>query len=120
MRGVIANAKCHTDHLRHAFPSPHLAAEAIGFGATVQRVGQPRQRRGRPPAGCARRGLTAQRLGAAQVGALQPLADRGGADPQSLGHVPLEPTLLPEMPGLQAACFFPVVRCRVHAWQGST
>lgn len=51
---------------------------------------------------------------------LQPLADRSGADSQGFGDVPLGPTLLQEMPGWPAACFFPVVRCRVHAWHGRT
>jgi hypothetical protein len=53
MGGVIANAKRHTNHLRHARPGPHLAAEAVGLGATVQQVGQTRQLLGRQPAGCA-------------------------------------------------------------------
>jgi hypothetical protein len=36
MGGVIDDAKRHTDHLRHALPGPHLAAEAIGLGALLQ------------------------------------------------------------------------------------
>ena len=115
MGGVIDNAKCPTDHLRHALPGPHLAAEAIGLGATAQQVGQMRQQVGSQAAGRAGRRAMAEGLRAVLPCPFQPLADGGGADPQGLGNVPLGPTLLPEMPGLQSARFFPVVRDRVHA-----
>jgi hypothetical protein len=42
MGGVIHHAKHHPDHLRYALPGPHLAAEAVGLGATVQQIGQMR------------------------------------------------------------------------------
>ena len=120
MGGVIEHAKLDTDHLRHALPGPHLAAAAIGLGAAVQQVGQTRQLCGSQPAGRARRWAMTQRLRAAQAGSRHPLADRGGADPQGLGNLALRPALLFEVPGLQAACFFPIVRDRVHTKQGST
>ncbi len=40
MGGVIDDAKFHPHHLGHPFPGPHLAAKAIGLGATVQEVGE--------------------------------------------------------------------------------
>jgi hypothetical protein len=53
-------------------------------------------------------------------GALQPLADRPFADTQGLGDLALGPALFLEVPGLQPACFLPVVECRVHAWKCMT
>jgi hypothetical protein len=50
----------------------------------------------------------------------QPLTDGRGADPQSFSDLMLRPAFLQEMPSLQAPRFFPVVRGRVHAAQGST
>jgi hypothetical protein len=94
MGGVIEPAKLDTDHLGHALPGPHLAAEAIGLGATVQQAGQTGQLVGSQPAGCARRWLMAQRLWTTHAGSLHPLADRGGADPQGLGNLALRPALL--------------------------
>jgi hypothetical protein len=120
MGGVIEHAKLDTDHLGHALPGPHLAAEAIGLGATVQQVRQTGQLVGSQPAGGARRWLMAQRLWAAQAGSLHPLADRSGADPQGRGNLALRPALLFEVPGLQAACFFPIVWDWVHTEQRST
>ena len=119
MGGMIANPERQTNHLRHALPGPDLAAEAVGFGATVQQVGQPRQLLGHHPV---RPGWwpMAQRLRAAHAGSLQPLADGSYADAERFGDVPLPPAFLQELPGLQAACFFPVVRCWVHAWQTTT
>jgi hypothetical protein len=114
MGGVIEHAKLDTDHRRHARPGPHLATEAIGLGAPVQQVRPTGQLVGSQAAGGAGRGLMAQRLRATHAGSLHPLADRGGADTEGLGNLPLRPALLFEVPGLQAACFFPIVRDWVH------
>ena len=120
MGGVVQDAKCHPYHRGHALAGPHLAAEAIGLRATVQQVRHTGQLVGSQAAGGARRWLVAQRLRAAQAGSRHPVADRGGADPQGLGNLALRPALLFEVPGLQAAGFFPIVRDRVHTEQGST
>jgi hypothetical protein len=111
MGGMIANPELQTNHLGHALPGPDLAAAAVGFGATVPQVGQPRQLLGRPPAGRTGRWPMAHSLRAARAGSLQPLADGSYADAERFGDVPLPPAFLQELSGLQTACFFQVVRC---------
>jgi hypothetical protein len=54
------------------------------------------------------------------AGTFHPLTDGRLADAQCLGHLALRPALLLELPGLQPSAFFPVVRWRVHTWQGTT
>ena len=120
MGGVVQDAKRHPYHRGHALAGPHLAAEAIGLRAAVQQLGHTGQLLGSQAAGGARRWLMAQRLRAAHAGSRHPLADRGGADPQGLGNLALRPALLFEVPGLQAACFFPGVRWWIHTWQVTT
>ena len=55
--GVVQDAKRHPYPLGHALARPHLAAEAIGFRATMQPLGQAGQLLGGQPAGCSRGGL---------------------------------------------------------------
>ncbi len=57
MGGVVQDAKRHPYHLGHALAGPHLAAESVGFRATMQRLGQTGQLLGGQPTGCSRGGL---------------------------------------------------------------
>jgi len=120
MGGVIHNAKRYTDHLCHALPGPHLAAEAVGLGATMQQIGQTRQLVRRQSTGCTGRWAIAEGLRAVLSSPFQPLADGGSADPQRLGDLMLRPAFLQELPGLHAPRFFPVVRDGVQTSQNST
>jgi hypothetical protein len=96
---------------------PDLPSEAIRLGAPVQQVGQPSQLFGGQATGGAAMGAIPQGFWAPVPGALHPLTDRPCADAQGLGDLVLGPALLLEEPGLQPACFFPVVGGRVHASQ---
>ena len=120
MARMVRDAEFQTNHGGDPATGPDLAPKAIGFGPSVQQLGQARQLLGDQPAGGPRVGPMPERLGAPVAGPRHPLADGPLADPQGLGDLALSPALLLEVPGLQPSRLFPVVRCRVHAWQSTT
>jgi hypothetical protein len=117
---MIGNATLQAHHGRDPATGPSVAPEAIGLGAAGPQRGQTRPLVGGQPPGRARGRPMAQGLRAAVAGAPHPLADRGFADAQGLGHLALRPALLPELPGLEPSGFCPVARCAVHAYKGTT
>jgi hypothetical protein len=110
MARMVGHAEGQLDHGGNPAAGPELPPEAVRFGATREEFGQlgelcggePRRSSGRRPA--------TERLGAALSGACHPLADGPLADAKRLGDLALGPPLLLEVPGLQAANFFPVGR----------
>jgi hypothetical protein len=89
MDGMMGNAKLQAHHGSDPATGPHSAPEAIGLGAAVQQLGQTRQLVGGQPPGGYRGRLMVQGRRAAVACAPHPLADRGFADAQGLGDLPL-------------------------------
>jgi hypothetical protein len=54
------------------------------------------------------------------AGAFHPLTDGAFADAECCGNLALGPPPLLEAPGLAPSSFFPLGRCRVHAWESTT
>jgi hypothetical protein len=117
VNGMIGDAKLQLNHRADPSTGPDLPPEAIGFGAPVQQVEQMRQLFGGQATGSAGMGAMPQGFWSPVPGALHPLADGPFADAQGLGDLALGPAFLLEEPGVQTACFFPVVGYRVHARQ---
>jgi hypothetical protein len=115
MDGMVGHTKLQVNHRSDPAAGPDLPPEATGFGAPMQQVGQTSQLGGGQAPGSAGMGAMPQGRWSPVPGALHPLADRSFADAQGLGDLALGPAFLLEEPGLQTACFFPVVGCRVHA-----
>jgi hypothetical protein len=120
MDGVVADPKSPANDRCHASAGPELPPEAAGFGAPMRELGQINQLFGGQEAGSTGVPTRLQGLGATLAAMRHPLADGPLADAQRVGDLTLGPALLLEMPGLETACFFPMVGCRVHAWQSTT
>jgi hypothetical protein len=110
MAGMIGDPELEPNHHGDSAAGPHLAAEAIGFGPTLQALGQTGELPGREPARGSRNGPVAEGLPAAYMDALHPLADSRFADTQRLGDLALGPALWLELPGLEPSHFFPIGR----------
>lgn len=106
---MVGDAKLQGDDRGDSATGPHLAAEAIGFGAPVQQLGQTGKLAGGQPAHRSRRWPVVEGLRPALAGAFQPLADGPFADAQGLGNLALGPAFLVEGPRLKTSCFLPVV-----------
>ena len=117
MDGMVADTKRQANDHRHASAGPDLPAETIGFGASMQKIGQTRQLFGGEAAGSTGVSTRPQGFGAALSGACHPPADGPFADAQGGGDLALGPALVLELPGLATSGFLPIVGCGVHAWQ---
>jgi hypothetical protein len=110
MRGVVFDPEHLVQHAGYSGPRPAVPAEAPGFGAQRQQLGnlgllgciQARQLPRRLPVAQSRR----TRL----LGLFEPLAHRPRTHAQCLRDPTLRPTLLAQFPGPQAAAFPPVGR----------
>jgi hypothetical protein len=112
MRG---EAKFQADEGGDSRTGPQLSTTAIGCGPSMPQLGQAGELLGRQaPRGPGGRPAT-ERRGAGCACPMHPLPDGSRADTQGFGHLAWRPTLLLEVPGLQAPRFFPGMRCRVHA-----
>jgi hypothetical protein len=117
MDGMVADTKLQANDRGHTSASPDLPAEAIGFGAPLQKIGQTRQLFGGEAAGSTEVPTRPQGFGAALSGARHPPADGPFADAQGGGDLALGPALLLELPGLTTSYCLSIVGCGVHAWQ---
>jgi hypothetical protein len=115
MAWMIGDTKFQADDGGDSTAGPQFSAKAVGGGALMQQGGQAGQLLGRQPPRGPRWRSAPERLGAGFPGPLHPLTDRALADPHGHSNLALRPTLLLEVPGLQAPGFLPGVRCRVHA-----
>jgi hypothetical protein len=118
--GMIGNPIFELEHGGNPPTGPELSPKAIGFGPPLQELGQAGELLGRKPARGPGGWTVAQGIGAFLAGALHPLTDGAFADAERFGDLVLGPTLLLEAPGLESSGFFPVGRCRVHAWEYTT
>ncbi len=89
MDRMVGEAKFQVDHRGDPSAGPDLPPEAIGFGATVQQVGQAGELCGREPARGPGRRAVAQGVGTLLAGTLHPLADGPLAHAQGLGDLAL-------------------------------
>jgi len=120
MTGMIGDAEFQADDGGDASAGPQRSTEAVGYGPSVQQLGQASELVGRQPPRGPRWRPAPERLGAGLAGPCPPLTDGALADPHGHSNLALRPSLLLEVPCLQAPCFFPGVRCRVHASQFTT
>jgi hypothetical protein len=120
MPGMVGNPIFELKHSGNPPTGPELSPKAIGFGPPLQELGQAGELLGREPARGAGGWTVAQGLGASLAGTRHPLTDSAFADTERFGDLALGPALLLEAPGLEPSGFFPVGRCRVHAWQTIT
>jgi hypothetical protein len=114
MTWMIGDAKGQADDGGDARTGPQLSTKAIGYGPSMQQLGQASELVGRQPPRGPGWGPAPERIGAGGACPFHPLADGSLAATHGLGNLALRPTLLLEVPGLQAPSFFPGVRCRVH------
>lgn len=80
MDGMVGHATLQVNHRGNPAAGPDLPAEAIGFGASVPKVGQTSQLCGGSAAGNPRMGAMPQGFRSPVASALQPLADRSFAE----------------------------------------
>jgi hypothetical protein len=97
---MIPDTKFPLQHSGDPAAGPELSPKAIGFGPSVQELGQTGELLGRQPARGTRWGPVAEGLRASHAGTPYPLADGSFADPHRLGNLALGPPLLLEVPGL--------------------
>lgn len=102
------DAKGLADHHSHPFPSPDVAAKAMGFRPPRQELWQLRPLLGVELRRRAGGHAAVQPLHALQPDPLHPLADRALGDPQRLRDGPLRPALFLQFQGPQAAPFTPI------------
>jgi hypothetical protein len=120
MTGMVGNPIFELNHGGDSPTGPELSPKTIGFGPPVQEFGQAGELLGREPARGPGGWTVAQGVRARLASALHPLTDGAFADAEGFGDLALGPALLLEAPGLEPSGFFPVGRCRVHAWQSIT
>ena len=110
MARMIGDTKFRSNDGRNSATCPQLPPEAIGFGAMLQQGRQAGELRIGQPAAGPRGWSMPEGFRATLSAALHPLTDRAFADPQGRSDLALRPTMLFEVPGLQASSFLPVVR----------
>jgi hypothetical protein len=117
---MVGHAEGQLHHGGNPAAGPARPPGAAGFGTAGQQrrqlgqliVGQPSGRAGRwTGSACLRSPLPGPR---------HPLADRPRADAQRLGNLALGPALLLEVPSLEPAGVFPVVRYGFPIWPSIT
>jgi hypothetical protein len=120
MTGMGGNPILELHHRGDPPPGPQLSPQALRCGPPLQEFGPAGERLGREPARGSGRRTVAQSLEALRVGALHPLTDGACADAERFGDLALGPASWREPPGVEPSGFFPVGRCRVHAWESTT
>src|SRR5581483_7832512 len=109
--GMVLHAELLPDERRHTLGGPHLAEEAVRFGA----LGQQRRellalRHGQPVRGARRRPLP-ECLATALPRPLEPSADRALRYSELLGNRLPRPALLVKIQGAEPAALAPARRC---------
>jgi hypothetical protein len=110
------DADCEANHGGDAAPCPHLAPEAIGFGALLEQCREAGTLLVCQPGWGTRWRPMAKRVRSSGAGPCHPLTDGAFAHAEGLGDLALGPALLFEVPGLKPSGFSPVAGCMVHAW----
>ncbi len=97
---MIGDAEFQADDGGNARTGPQLSTKTIGYGPSLQQLGQAGELVGRQPPRSPRGRPAPERLGAGGAGPCHPLTDGALADPHGHSNLPLGPPLLFEVPSL--------------------